>query len=259
MLSGPGDGLLTPLIALATLVLAAEPCGLPPLRPGGAPWRTGEVLSFDFDVMGMVKAGSLSLEVGRPMFDGTQIPLKARVRNTSIFAKVRRIVGGAFSWVDAKTLLPERYRDEVVEDGVKKITDSRIRQGSDSVTVDTVLGDAKSSASFERRAQVLDVLSAAYYLRAAELKPGQEICFDMVANRRFWRFRGKVAPRQERVETAAGPFDTFRIDATVTRADRPNAERPLHIWIASDPHRPLVAAVSEIDLGPVSASITHGP
>lgn len=217
------------------------------------------MLSFDFDVMGLVKAGTMSMEVGRPMFGGTQVPLKARLRNTSIFAKVRRIVGGAFSWVDAKTLLPERYRDEVVEDGVKKVTDARIRQQSDAVTIDTILGETSSSTSFERRADVLDVLSAAYYLRAADLRPGQEICFDLVLNRRFWRFRGKVAARPERVETAAGLFDTLRVDATVVRADRPASQRPLHVWIATDPHRPLVAAVSGIDLGPISATLTHGP
>jgi len=247
---------VTPIAALAALAIAAEPCGLPSLRPGGPPWKPGEVLSFDFDVMAMVKAGTLQTEVGRPMFDGTQVPLKAKVRNSSIFAKVRRIVGGAFSWVDAKTLLPERYRDEVVEDGVKKITDARI-PARGPVAVETQFGDARSSTPFERQGEVLDVVSAAYYLRAAELTPGQELCFDLVANRRYWRFRGRVAASTERVETPAGLFDTVRIDGTVTRADQPAAHRALHVWIANEPPRPLVAAVSEIDLGPVSATLSR--
>lgn len=247
---------MTPFAALASLALAAEPCGLPAPRPGAPPWRTGEVLTYDFDVMAMVKAGSLSLEVGRPMFDGTEIPFKARVRNTSVFAKVRRIVGGAFSWVDAKTLLPERYRDEVVEDGVKKLTDARIPQEG-PVTVETVLGDAKAKTRFDREGAVLDVLSAVYLLRQADLRPGQALCFDLVANRRYWRFRGAVAAKPERVETPAGLFDTLRIDATVKRADEPGSKRPLHLWIGTEGTRPLVAAVSEIDLGPVSATLSR--
>jgi len=249
---------VTFLPAFAALALAAEPCGLPPLRPGAAP-RTGEVLHMDLDVMGLVRAGSLSMEAGRPMFNGTQIPLKARLKNTSVFAKVRRIVGGAFSWVNSKTLLPERYRDEVLEDGVKKVTDVRISQDADAIAIETVIGDVKSSSRFERKGEVLDALSAAYYLRAAELRPGQEICFDLVGNRRYWRFRGKVAAKPERVDTTVGPYDTLRIDATVTRADQPAASRPLHLWIGSESPRPLVAVVSEIDLGPVSATLARAP
>ena len=245
--------------ALASLLVAADPCGLPALRPGPLPWRTGEVLQFDLEVMGMVKAGTMSMEAGRPMFDGTQIPLKARVKNTSVFAKIRRIVGTAFSWVDAKTLLPERARDDVLEDGVKKVSDARIRGDQPAVTIETDFGGQKGSATYERQGQVLDALSAAYYLRAADLKPGQELCFDVVGLRRFWRFRGKVAVKPERVDCAGGLYDTLRVEGTIERADRPGAKRPLYVWISTDPRRILVGAVSEIDLGPASALLSRPP
>jgi hypothetical protein len=242
-----------------SLLVAAEPCGLPALRPGAFPWRTGEVLQFDLEVMGMVKAGTLSLEVGRPMFEGTQVPFKARVKNTSVFAKIRRIVGGAFSWVDARTLLPERYRDEVLEDGVRKTSDARLRADASSVVIETWFGDQKGSTPYVRQGEVLDALSAAYYLRAADLKPGQDLCFDVVGNRRYWRFQGKVAAKTERVDTAGGLFDTLRIDGAIERADKPGAKRPLHVWISTDARRVLVGAVSEIDLGPVSALLSRPP
>jgi hypothetical protein len=247
------------LPAVAALALAAEPCTMPALRPGPLPWRTGEVIHYDVDVMGMVKAGTMSMEVGRPMFEGKQVPLRARVKNTSIFAKIRRITGTAFSWVDSTTLLPERYRDEVVEDGVKKTTDARMRVDPAAVTIETQFGDQKASTRYERKAEVLDALAAAYYLRAADLQPGAEICFDLVANRRFWRYRARVAEKPERVETAGGLFDTLRIDGTVTRADLPGVSRPMHVWISTDPRRVLVGAVSEIDLGPVSALVSRPP
>jgi Protein of unknown function (DUF3108) len=217
------------------------------------------VLQYDLEVMGLVKAGAMSLEVGRPMFGGTQIPLKARVKNTSVFAKIRRIVGGAFSWVDAKTLLPERYRDEVLEDGVKKVSDARIAADREAVTIETQYGDQKGSTRHERKGEVLDALSAAYYLRAARLEPGQEICFDVVGNRRYWRFRGKVAARPERVDCPGGLFDTLRVEGTIERADKPGVKRPLFVWISTDSRRVLVGAVSEIDLGPASALLSRPP
>ncbi len=245
--------------ALASLLLAADPCGLPALRPGPLPWRQGEVLDYDLEVMGMVKAGVMSLEAGRPMFEGTEIPLKARIRNTSIFAKIRRIVGTAFSWVDSRSLLPERARDDVLEDGVKKTSDARIKGDPAGVTIETDFGGQKGSTTYERKGQVLDALSAAYYLRAADLRPGQEICFDVVGLRRFWRFRGKVGAKAERVEGPGGVFDTLRVEGTIERADKPGATRPLYVWISTDPRRILVGAVSEIDLGPASALLSKPP
>ncbi len=246
--------------ALVALVLAAEPCTLPPLRPGPHPWRAGEVLHYDLDVMGLVKAGTMSLEAGKPMFDGKQVPLKAKVRNTSVFAKIRRIVGTAMSWVDARTLLPERARDEVMEDGVRKVSDARPASDPAAVVVETEFGDQKGSTRYERRGgDVLDALSAAYYLRAADLKPGQRICFDVVGLRRLWRFSGKVAAKPERVENAGGVFDTLRVEGTIERADKPEVKRPLYVWISTDPQRTLVAAVSEIDLGPASAQLSRPP
>ena len=252
--------LITLLAAPVAAPAGAQPCGLPPLRPGPLPWPAGEVLHYDLEVMGMVKAGVLSFEAGRPMFDGTQIPLKAKVKNTSIFAKIRRIVGTAFSWVDARTLLPERARDDVMEDGVKKTSDARLRSEPGAVTIDTDFGGQKGSTRYERKGgEVLDALSAAYYLRAADLKPGQEICFEVVGLRRFWRFKGKVAQKTERVDCPGGVFDTLRVEGTIERADRPEVKRPVYVWIATDPRRTLVGAVSEIDLGPASALLSRPP
>jgi hypothetical protein len=240
------------LSAIAALALAAAgDCGLPPLRSGRLPWRPGEVLSYDFDLMGIVKAGTLSLEAQPAMFQGTQLPVLARLRNTSVFAKIHRIEGVAMSWVDARTLLPERYRDEIAEDGVVKISDTRLRAKPGEVTIENRYGQKFESSTFEQHGEVLDVLAGAYYLRAADLRPGLEMCFDLVATRRYWRVRGKVAPRPERVESGVGLHDAVRVDLTVTRADTPEVKRALHVWIATEPRRYLVAAVSEIGLGPV--------
>ncbi|HYQ80855.1 MAG TPA: DUF3108 domain-containing protein, partial [Anaeromyxobacteraceae bacterium] len=185
------------------------------------------------------------------MFQGTQIPVRGRLRNTSVFAKVRRIEGVALSWMDARTLVPERYRDEIVEDGVPKFSDARLRATPGEVTIENRYGEKTESSTFQREGEVLDVLAGAYYLRAADLRPGQALCFDLVATRRYWRVRGTVAPKPERVESEVGLHDTLRVDLTVTRADKPEVRRDLHVWIATEPRRYLVAAVTEIDLGPV--------
>jgi hypothetical protein len=250
------------LAALAALALASTPCTLPPLRAGPPPWRPGETLAFDVDVMGVVKAGVLTSSVETPMFDGEVIPLRARMRNTSIFAKKRRIRAVASAFVDARTLRPQRYRDDAEDDGVRRTTEVRLDDPGPTVTVAWSIGDRKGTRDFERQGDVVDLLTAVYYLRAAELEEGREICFDLVANRRYWRFRGRLAAGTERVDTLAGPFDAQRLDAVLTRMPTPDdpkvKERPLHLWFSADERRVPVAGVSEIDQGPVRALLSRG-
>ncbi len=243
--------------ALAALLFSAPEtsCALPALRGEPLPWDPGEIIGYDIDIMGIVKAGSASLAVERPMLG--QIAVKARIRNTSVFAKVRKLSGTALSWLDEKTLRPARYRDEVMENGVRKLTDARISQRAPEITIETQFGNQKEAVAFSREGEVIDLLAFVYYLRASELRPGQAMCFDLVANRRYWRFRGTVAAKLDRIESEAGIFDTRRIDATVTRADNPAAKRQLHIWISTDDRHLPVAAVSEIDLGPVRAMLSR--
>ncbi|HET9597755.1 MAG TPA: DUF3108 domain-containing protein [Anaeromyxobacteraceae bacterium] len=233
-------------LALALGLAAAPPgCDAPPLRKGALPFRPGEALAYDVDVMGVVQAGTLSLAV---------VPLRARFRNSSVFAQMRRARGYALSWADVATLRPQRYRDDSEEDGVRKTTDTRLDVPG-PVTMAWSFGDRKGTSTLERRGELLDLLSMIYRLRASRLAAGDRLCFDLVANRRFWRFSGSVAPGTERVESAAGIFDTVRVDATVTRADGQGPSRPVHLWFGTDARHLPVAAVSEIDLGPVRAML----
>jgi hypothetical protein len=244
--------------ALLALALGGAPaCGLPPLAPGERPWRVGESLTYDLDLLGMVKAGTMQLGVERPISGGQVVPLRARARTTQAVASLRPFTGIALSWIDAATLRPERYRDEAEEGGVRKSSDARIAPAGPELVIEHRYGDSAGRTAYPRERDVLDALSTLYYLRAARLAPGDRFCFDLVANRRFWRLEGTVADRTERVETPAGRFETLRVDARTRRADRPDDRpRPIHVWIGRDARRLPVAIVSEIDLGPVRATLS---
>jgi hypothetical protein len=244
--------------ALLALTVGAGPtCGLPPLADGARPWRTGETLSYDLDVLGMVKAGTLQLSVERPMSGGKIIPLRARARTSASLATLKSFAGVALSWIDAATLLPERYRDEAEEGGVRKHSDTRISPRRPELVVEYRYGETKGKTAYRRERDVLDALSTLAYLRAARLAPGDRFCFDLVANRRFWRLEGTVAGKTEKVETAAGRFEALRIDAETRRVDRPeDAPRRVHLWFGTDARRLPLAMVSEIDVGPVRATLS---
>ena len=210
----------------------------------------------------VVAALLLTASVEEPIFGGEVVPLRARMRNTSLFAKLRRVRAMATSWVDARTLRPQRYRDDSDEDGVLRTTEVRLDAPGPTVTLSSTHGARTSEQEFERKGDVLDLVSAIYFLRAAELEPDGHICFDLVANRRYWRLQGRLAPGTERVDTPVGPFDTVRFDATLTRMptadDAQVKSRPFHLWLSADPRRIPVAGVSEMDQGPVRALLVRG-
>jgi hypothetical protein len=243
--------LVAPIAALA--VSASPACGLPPLSPGARPWSTGEALTYDLDLFGAVKTGTLLLSVERPISGGTILTFRALARSNPSLP--RRIAAVALSWVEPAVLLPERYRDESEEDGLHRGSDTRLRPPASKVTISQQYGDQRGEVTFDRQGDVLDPVSALYFLRAATLRPGERACFDLVALGRYWHVEATVAAKVEKVTTPAGRFETIRVDATARRADRPEVKRPVHLWFSTDGRKLPVAAVSEIDLGPVSATL----
>jgi hypothetical protein len=247
--------------ALLAAALAAAPCTLPPVGDATRPWRAGEALAWDVDVMGIATAGTIEATVDKPA--GDAVPVRVRVKNTSVFAKVKRIRGVATSWIDTDTLLPERYRDETDEDGLRRTTEVRFDQGGSRLQIAWSIGPKRGVRQVDRSGAAMDLVSLVYYLRAVELEPGEPFCVDLVANRRYWRLEGKLAAAREHVNTPAGTFrDALRVDAMLTRKPTPEdprvRSRPLHLWFSSDDRRVPIAAFTEVDLGPVRALLARG-
>lgn len=245
--------------ALLTLALAAEPCGLPPPLPGVAPFTVGETATYDFDLFGLVRAGVLELSTERPsaIGGGKVVPLRARARTDASVANLLRLTAVAFSWVDRRTVLPERYREEADEDGVRKTSDTRLAPPGPTLDLAFAIGDQKSGARYPREGTALDAVSAVAYLGVAKLSTGDRLCFDLVARGRIWRVQAAVAPKSERIDSALGKVDTLRLDARATLADRPaDPPRQMHLWFTREAPRRFLVAVGEVDLGPVKVTLT---
>jgi hypothetical protein len=245
------------MLALLALALAAAPaCELPPLA-GPPPFDPGEVLSMDLGLLGAVHVGELRFSVERPLSGGAVQPLMGRVRNTTRFGTLRKLAAVGSSWVDARTLLPERYREDADEDGLHRTSDARLRPPGPEVVLEQSSGSRSGRVAFERQGEVLDPVSALYYLRAARLVPGSRICFDMIGNGKYWRVEGTVSARPEAIEVPAGRFEAWALRGTARRADGKGRSRPLWLWLSTDARRLPLAAVSEVDFGPVSAKLTE--
>jgi Protein of unknown function (DUF3108) len=244
--------MLAPLLAL--LLAAPAACALPPIT-GQSPWGPGERLRMNLSLLGAVKVGEIQFSVERPISNGAVIPLVAKARNTARFGPLQRLVAVGLSWVGSRSLRPERYREEADEDGRRRSIDVRLAPPGPKVTLESMDGPTHGTAVFDRQGDTLDALSALYYTRATRLAAGDRLCFDLVANGKYWRFEGAVARETERFEVPAGRFEALRVEGTARRADGAGKSRPIWIWYSADARRLPLAVVTEVDLGMVSAKL----
>ena len=89
------------------------------------------------------------------------------------------------------------------------------------------------------------------------MAPGDRLCFDLLGRGRVWRVQGAVAQKVERIDTVLGKVEALRIDARATLADSPGEPpRQMHVWYTTAAPRRFLAAVGEVDLGPVKVTLT---
>jgi hypothetical protein len=212
---------------------------------------------MELSLLGSVKVGEVQFSVERPISAGAVVPLVARARNTARFGPLQKLVAVGLSWIDARSLRPERYREEADEDGRHRSIDVRFLPPAPKLTLETADGTARGATSFDRQGDALDALSALYYARATRLAAGDRLCFDLVANGRLWRFEGQVVAGRERFEVPAGRFDALRLEGTARRADGAGPPRSIWIWYSADARRLPLAVVTEVDLGMVSAKLAE--
>ena len=172
---------------------------------------------------------------------------------------MKPFAGVALSWIDATTLLPERYRDEADEGGVRKMSDTQHRAAAAaSSSIEYRYGETAGKTALPARSATSSTRSrrsTTCARRGSRRATASASTSSRTGGSGGSRRRSRRAT--EKVETPAGRFETLRVDATTRRVDRPeDRPRPIHLWFGTDARRLPVAIVSEIDVGPVSATLS---
>lgn len=228
-------------------------CGSQIPAPGTYRPPFGEFLGYDLEVLG-VRAGRLDLRWS-PDTGGTA-RIEALARTNTFFENVRKLRGEATSFVTIEAFRPQRYREDAVEDGKQKWADVRFRADRREAEIHYAYGKREQRRKYPMITGPHDTLSVIYYLRSLDLAVGQGFCLDVYGNRRVWRVKGEVTT-EEWVSTPAGKFKTWRLSGTAQRIDMPRRTKEIHVWISQDAHHIPVAVLGEIDLGPVTATISR--
>ena len=233
-------------------------CPALPQPRGPFSFGAGEVLEFDLDALGL-QAGKLYLRVLPPDKEkGSALPIQAEAKNSTFFAKIRKVSGGGTSYLHPKTLRPVRYIEDTVEDDIHRWADVVFKPKEHAASLQYKENEDAHSNELKFGNEALDLVGSIYLLRQLPLNVGMPLCFDAYGVRRVWRVFGQVKER-EHISLPIGEFDAFHISGMAIRLDNPNLpknRREIHLWISDDAkHLPLVT-MGVIDIGAIRATLT---
>ena len=258
--------MLAPAVALLLAAAAAEEpipavsrCrALPELPARRLPFRTGERLEYSVDLLGGVPAGRVTLDLLAPVrrFGALTLPARAHALGSEFFQRFGKVDSLGVSYLRPRNLHPASYREDFLGPGGKYWTEVGFPElGPGRVRVRFGNPGGGGEKSLFSAPDALDDVGVFYLLRTLPLKVGESLCFDVYGARHLWRVWGVVAAR-EAIDTPAGHFMALRLDGQAARVDSPARRKRLRLWISDDPRRLPVAAMGELDLGPVRALLT---
>ena len=238
------------------LMLAVAIC--PQQHLQAARFTVGEVLSYRLDALG-ADVGTFEVRVQPPPPTDKRAALELTSRaKTSAFISTNVGRYEAF----AKALLapdftPLHYHEDVDEGPLHKAADAEFPPGpTGALTLQFSTNGNPEPAALNADADVRDVISTFYVLRAQPMKAGSPVCLEVFAGRKIWKVTGAVGPR-ETITTPIGRFATVRIDTDSVRTDDPRVRRSAHVWVTDDERRLPLVAVGEVKGKVLRAQLTQ--
>jgi hypothetical protein len=239
--------------------------GALPVKAGSLPFGPGEKLSFDVTLLG-IRTGKIHLEVDpRERRDGTwAYPLRATAKTESLFSVLGSLDGKMISWLDVGDLKPARMVNHFV---VERFAKPKVIAREDAAFAGdgqvaarlayTREGTTKvAPAKLQSRAELLDVLSVVYAMRARAYVPGERYCFEVYHRRRLWRVEGEVGA----VELARSPYTTrraWKVAGKLRQVGSPAKARPVTTWVSADDDRlPLRVKTPDV-IGDLEVQLTR--
>lgn len=221
----------------------------PPLRESnGSPFKVGERLVYNLHWMGL-EAGTGILEVeARTVYQG--IP--------------------AYHFVSMAKSSPNITKIYPVNDRIDSIADAQgfysylyirhLREGFYKHDSTTTVDHEKGKASYKGKIYptkpgVKDDLCGVYYFRTLkDLAPGKSFTAEVFAYKKTWEVEAKILGR-ERVVTAAGTFDTLKVELLLKQQDITENPGRMVFWVTDDERRLPVMLQVEVLVGSFYASL----
>jgi hypothetical protein len=239
--------IISSMVAVAALAIAAEPAHASPFGPG-------EQTVIKVEYSGL-RAGTATLTVGNATEQaGHKVwPIVMLADTASLFAiyplhdkfvswwsfELHRSLGWDFT-------ADENHHDrrERVRLGIPAAGEAQVQTVSDVQPAATaVVPDVRDDAQ--------DIGAAIFQVRRLPLTSGATYTVPVFTGHQVFQMAVHVNP-PEAIEVAAGKFAAVPVDMTVQFGGRLQSERPVRVWFSDDAHHAILKFEAKFTLGTVS-------
>lgn len=225
-------------------------------RPIVDPFRVGERVTLEMSYFG-VTAGDVTIEV-RPFVkvNGRKSYFfMGRAITTSIFAMFYAVDDWFETYVDYETLVPYSYALHVKES--KQLRETRSIFNWKTGTATWWDKKINSDKKVEENKKTWDippfsqnVFSAAYYVRAFQLRPGKKIAYRIAHEGENLIITIDVI-RKERIKTPIGELNTLVLKPKIELDGVFKPVGDIFMWVTDDDRKMLVKVESKIKIGSI--------
>ncbi len=216
------------------------------------PFQPGETLVYDASFSKLIFSGTIgeiTLRVAKPT--EAQKPgfleLNARAVSRGFFPKLFgvKLDNSYTSVVFPKDIGLYTSTTKIEEGNRRRLQKSIVNRETGRVTyIDRNIADESSEPTVEEGASpswVLDVLSAIYFVRTQQMKPGETISLPLSDGAKTYTIE-VVADQQEEIKVDAGKFKTMRLDVKAFDGRYVRHSGEMTIWVSEDADRIPVRA-----------------
>ncbi len=218
----------------------------------GAPFVTGERLSFNVSWANFVTAARLQLEVAEQgaFFEQEGYQLKTRLETIGYVRSLFVELDNQYtSYVDAKTMLPYR---------LVNLTQQGLKREESTVVLDQQQRIARYDDGKEITLppSTYDLPSLLYTLRLRELKQGATHKFSALYEKETVEVEAQIKQR-ERVITQAGTYNAVRVDFSAKSKKRNLSQFRVRAWFSDDAQRLPVLITAQLPFGEVRVELAN--
>lgn len=150
---------------------------------------------------------------------------------------------------------PTIFREQLKEGNYKTHKEARFNQHDLTAEIRDFL--AKTERNERITPRTYDHLSSIFFLRSAELTPGQSLSFDIYDFKRLWKTEVRVQKGEE-VRTRVGSFKTLKVTSQLSFNGTPARAGNTTLWLSDDSRRIPVRIESKLKKGEMTLTLTGG-
>ena len=235
------------LVILIQAVLLAVSLQVSPVFALTVPER----LVYDVSWSG-ITAGTAVQEVSAR---GDDLRIVNTVRSSGLLSALFSVDDKTESVVRRDSSLPGFFRERINEGNTHSLKEARFDFSSLNVETTDLLGKTGRSDAISGR--TYDTLSSLYFIRSAELIPGQSIHFDLYDFKRLWNTEVRVEKR-EQIRTPLGSFKTLKVTSRLKFQGIFAAAGNVTAWLTDDSRHIPVMIRSKLKVGEVTLILVGG-